>query len=108
MPLKTYTVTATGMKSNGNDLDPPFTVTVPEMAYSKDDNAGSDNLIVHTCVRNSSGDICVWDELEAQGYNNGRKIYTSPAPAMTTSKNNDLSNSLEDDLDLAAGQGNWS
>lgn len=100
MSLKTYTITATGQTSNGNALAQPFTVEVHQVTPAKD-SENTDLFSVVICAINSSGDACVWDQLEAEGFTSGTKNYEG-APSMSSSNNANLANTLEVDLEAAA------
>ena len=91
--------------SNGLVIVSPFTVEVHGINNYKSDELDCCELI--TCVKTNGGDPCECDELVALGYYGGRKKI-EPAFGLASSKQNDLTNSLEADLDAAFGQGNWS
>lgn len=95
--LKTYTVTTNG-DSDGNVIVQPFTIEILNMQYSSE--GPEDKLIVTTCTRNGSGNVC--ENSDIPHYNE------FALPGMTSSKNTDLSNSIEGLLDTAYGNGNWS
>ena len=100
MSLKTYTITATGQTSNGNALAQPFTVEVHQITIAEDGGI-TDVFNVNVCAINGSGNACVWDQLEAEGYSNGLKSYEG-APGMTSSNNANLASTLEVDLEAVA------
>jgi hypothetical protein len=93
MSKKTYTVTVNG-SSNGNVIAQPFTIEVDAMNYD------SNTLIIKTCTKNGSDDVCANDNIASE--------LDFSLPSMSTSKNNDLSNTIEPLLDAAYGVGNWS
>lgn len=92
MAHATYTITVNG-NSNGNVIVQPFTIEVLRMEYNED------ALVVDSQTINGSGNNCENDDiLNRKGY---------AFPAMTSSKNTDLANSIEADLTAAYGA-NWS
>jgi hypothetical protein len=80
--LKSYTITQEG-KSNGNAITQPFTIEVLKMNYYGVDNMGVEQLEIHSCTKNGFGIVCHNDDIEA--------VVVVPLPAMTSSKNSDLS-----------------
>jgi len=92
MAHKTYTINVDG-NSEGNVIASPFTINVEELQYLHD------NLVLITSTVNSTGVKCNNDDIA------GRLEYDSPA--MSSSKNADLTSTIEADLDSAYGQGNW-
>lgn len=92
MAHATYTVTQNG-KSNGNDIDQPFTIEVVGINFRED------KLVIDTRTKNGAGDVCDNDDIVSR--------ITYSLPAMTSSKNTDLVNTLEVDLTTAYGA-NWS
>jgi hypothetical protein len=94
MSLKTYTVNVNG-NSNGNTITSPFTIEVNRMEYDSVDN----ELRIHLCTKNGT-QCCPNDDID------GVKTYA--VPSMSSSKNLDLTNALEADLDTIYGSGNWS
>jgi len=82
--MKTYTITQNG-SSNGNAIAQPFTIEVHMMIY-RDNEAGS-RLDISVCTKNGGDDPCDNDDIP--------NVTSYDLPAMSTSKNNDLSNTLE-------------
>ena len=96
MSLKTYTITQNG-SSNGNVIAQPFTIEVCKIEQINVN--GVEATRVSTCTKNGNGDICDNDDIPAY------KDYD--LQPMTSSKNNDLVNTLEADLN-SAYPGSWS
>ena len=96
MSLKTYTITQNG-SSNGNVIAQPFTINVHKIEQI--DANGLLATRVSVCTKNGSGDVCENDDIASS------KNYD--LQSMGSSKNNDLVNTLEVDLE-AAYPGKWS
>lgn len=96
MSYRTYTVTDAGV-SQGNPISDPHTIEVIGMNYYS--NEGVEWLEVITCTRNNGGSVCINDVIKTT------KNYQ--LPVITSSKQLDLQNTLEVDLE-AAHPGNWS
>jgi hypothetical protein len=97
MSLKTYTINVDG-KSGGNTISSPFTIDVVKMNYTKQDDL--DSLEIQACTCNGDGDECINDDIPMVGTYDGQII--------TSSKQNDLSNTFENTLNEKYGPGNWS
>lgn len=80
--LKSYTITQEG-KSNGNAITQPFNIEVLKMNYFGVSDSGVEQLEIHSCTKNGLGEACYNDDIEA--------VVVVPLPAMTSSKNSDLS-----------------
>lgn len=93
MAHKTYTINVDG-NSEGNVIASPFTINVEELQYLHD------NLVLITSTDTGNGTPCTNSDIA------GRIEYDSPA--MSSSKNADLTSTIEVDLDNVYGQGNWS
>lgn len=106
--LKTYTITAAGQTSNGNDLTQPFTLELHAINMIADGIEESpDGFMLHVCVKNDSGDPCRWDQLDTVGWGEGFKFFSGVSMAMSNSNNTNLANTLEVDLE-AIVPGAWS
>jgi len=81
MSLKIYTITQDGL-SNGNVISQPFKIHVHNMNYG---NLGQ--LAVISCTENSSDKPCSNDDIRSTEY--------FDMPDMSSSKNNDLTNTFE-------------
>ena len=90
--LASYTITQNGT-SNGNIISQPFTIEVHNMYYR------SDRLDVLSCTKNGSDVACVNDDIA--------DALSFDLPAMSSSKNADLTATFETALTAAYG-GNWS
>ena len=103
MSLALYTVTVDG-SSQGNAIKAPFDIEIIQMAYvdETDPYTGEifSKLIISPCTRNSAGEMCKNDDIP------DRSEYD--LPVMTSSKNTDLSNSIEQTFNTVYGAGNWS
>lgn len=93
--LATYTITQNG-SSNGNVIAQPFTVEVTKLTYMEEP---SSNLVVYSCCKNQANEHCGNDDIAG--------VLVFDLPAMSSSKNADLTATFETALTAAYG-GNWS
>lgn len=103
--LAKYTVTQNGL-SNGNVIVQPFTIEVHAMGYRSEevlDSEGSpvveSDVSLAVCTKNGSDEACDNDDIP------NRKTYAMPA--MSATKDADLTATIEADLTAAYGA-NWS
>ncbi len=78
--MKTYTITTDGT-SNSNVIAQPFTIEVTQMVYN--DNQFAQSLTVGVITKNGADVECCNDDIPQSN--------TYDLPAMTSSKNSDLS-----------------
>ena len=90
--IKEYTITTNGL-SDGNVITQPFKIEVKMIQYH------SDSFTLELCTCNSIGKNCVNDDI--------KDILQFDLPPMSSSKNADLSSTLEVALQ-AAYPGAWS
>jgi hypothetical protein len=96
--LKTYTVTVDGT-SKGLVIPQPFTIEIHQMSYVAGETENS-YLAISSCTKTNSGEPCSNDDIADR--------IQADMPAMTSSKNADLTAEFESLLDAAYGSGNWS